>query len=144
MPDLKDKLFKLLSQRNLSALATVTEDGRPWVRYVVTVADENLNIRFSTVLGSRKVIHIKNNPKVHLTTGVTSIETAEHYVQVQGKALIKIDQDERSAFWHESLKTYFSGPDDPRYCVCVIKPYRIEYITVTGMEAGLDPEVWQA
>jgi hypothetical protein len=34
----------------------------------------------ATFLGSRKVAQIKKNPEVHLTTGVTTMESAESYV----------------------------------------------------------------
>lgn len=55
MSDLKEKIASLMSAPTLAAFATVTEDNRPWVRYVVVFADDDLNIFFATFVGSRKV-----------------------------------------------------------------------------------------
>ena len=140
MSDLKARIRGKMLQPTLSVLATITEDGKPWVRYVTPVMDDNLVIRLATFLPSRKVAHIRHNPEVHLATGVTSPETAESYLQVQGRASIKTDPDAKKAFWSDQFKRYFSGPDDPNYCVCEIVPYRIEYMSMTAMI----PEVWEA
>ena len=45
MSDLKERIDSILQQPQLAGLATITEDGKPWVRYVMTVADDNLEIR---------------------------------------------------------------------------------------------------
>ncbi|MEW6261726.1 MAG: pyridoxamine 5'-phosphate oxidase family protein [Thermodesulfobacteriota bacterium] len=139
MSELKQKILAKLKQPVLSALATITEDGQPWVRYVTPFADDNLTIWLSTFIRSRKVAQIRRNPEVHLTTGVTALETAEAYLQIQGRAEILTDDQTKKAVWFDYLQNIFSGPDDPNYCVCKITPYRIEY---KGM--GLKPpEVWQ-
>lgn len=74
-----------------------------------------------------------------MTTGVTSIETAESYLQIQGKAKTLTDEATRKAVWFEGLEGVFSGPDDPNYCVCKITPYRIEYHKMGPVPA----EVWE-
>ena len=33
MSDLKDKIYEVLQRPQLAGLATVTEEGKPWVRY---------------------------------------------------------------------------------------------------------------
>ena len=78
--ELKKKILAKLTGPNLCALATLTEDCKPWVRYVTPFADENLTLWMATFLGSRKVVQIKKNPEVHLTTGVATLETAESYL----------------------------------------------------------------
>ena len=138
MSDLKERIHAKMREPVLSALATLTGEGLPWVRYVTPVMDPDLNIWFTTALGSRKVSQIKSNPEVHLTTGVISLETAESYLQVQGRAEILTDAETKKRMWHEYLARIFSGPDDPDYCVVKIKPYRIE---LQGM--SMEPaEVW--
>jgi general stress protein 26 len=139
MSELKQKILAKIDRPTLSALATITEDGKPWVRYVTPMADENLNIWMATFAQSRKVGQIAKNPEVHLTVGVTSMETAESYLQVQGRAEILSDDATKKAVWNDHLKGIFSGPDDPNYCVCKITPYRIEY---QGM-GPVPPEVWE-
>jgi general stress protein 26 len=95
--DLEQKIMAKLSGPTLCALATMTEDGKPWVRYVVPFADENMTLWMATFVNSRKVGQIKKNPEVHLTTGVTALETAECYLQIQGKAEILADQATKTA-----------------------------------------------
>jgi general stress protein 26 len=67
------------------------------------------------------------------------METAESYLQIQGRAEILTDEETKKAVWNDHLKNIFSGPDDPNYCVCKITPYRIEY---QGM-GMVPPEVWE-
>lgn len=140
MSDVKEKVLAGMKKPGLASLATITEDGKPWVRYVTTAAGDDLTIRFATFLGSRKVAQIRNNPEVHLAAGVTDLESTDYYLQIQGLASINTDEDVKKSFWMDQFFTYFSGPDDPNYCVCEIKPYRIE---VQGM-AGSPPDVWTA
>jgi len=140
MSELKEKIQAKMKTPQLAALATITEDGKPWVRYVTPVMDGNMTIWMATFAGSRKVAHIKKNPEVHLTLGVTSMETAESYLQIQGRADILTDIATKEAVWSDHLKGIFSGPDDPNYNVVKVTPYRIEY---QGM-GMVPPEVWEA
>ena len=103
--------------------------------------DQDLFIWFATFRRSRKGQQIENEPEVHLTLGVTDAETAESYLQIQGKAVILTDAATKKANWHDHLGNIFSGPEDPHHCVGKITPYRIEYI---GMVPGKSPEVWKA
>ena len=140
MDELKEKILAVIKTPQLMSLATVTEDGKPWVRYVMGFGADDMSIRFVTSLRSRKVAQIKNNSEVHLTCGAASLEEAEQYLQICGQAEITTDEAERNLCWDDVLKAYFSGPDDPTYCVVIVKPYRIEYYTMTEMM----PEVWEA
>lgn len=128
MSDLKDRVLEVIAGPSIMALATLTEDGKPWVRYVVPVADRDLNLRFSTFLGSRKVAQITRDPNVHLTGGGGTLEGIRPWVQVVGVAEVSSDPELKSAMWNEMLSAYFSGPDDPDYCVVTVRPTRIEYL----------------
>jgi len=140
MAELADRIRQLVNGSQLAVFATVTPDGKPWARYVMANADEDLTIRFATHLSSRKVAQIRECPEVHLTCGVISPAEAEHFVQVQGRAEISTTDAERDAQWYDHLSKYFRGPRDPNYCVLIVKPYRIEYATMTAPQ----PEVWEA
>ena len=139
MNDIRQSVLDLLQQPHLSSFATLTEDGRPWVRYVVASMAQDLTLRFATGNHSRKVVQIQKNSEVHMTAGVTDPANARAYVQIEGKAKLVTDKGERDGFWHDGLKQYFSGPDDPDYGIVVIKPYRIEYYTM----GQLEPQVWE-
>ena len=110
------------------------------MRYVTPMADENLNIWCATFISSRKVGQIKENAEVHLTRGVTTMETAESFVQVQGCAEIFTDVETKKTAWNNHLAQVFSGPDDPNYAVCKITPYRLELQPL----GPVPPEVWEA
>jgi general stress protein 26 len=139
MSDLLQRIFTIMKQPILAGFATVTEDGKPWVRYVTAHAEEDLTIRFSTFANSRKVYQIKKNPEVHLTCGVSDLATAQRYLQIQGKAEFTTDKKEREACWNDHLKKYFKGPDDPHYGIVIVKPYRVELYSMEQPK----PDVWE-
>ena len=140
MSDLKQRIFKAAKDFQLINFATITEDGRPWVRYVVGKADKQLIFRFCSSIDTRKIRQIRKNPKVHISLGAKDLETANHWLQVEGRAEVSTDKKERASFWFDDLKNYFSGPDDPDYCIVIVRPSRIEFWTMESME----PEVWLA
>jgi general stress protein 26 len=137
---IKEKILAKMTGPTLCALATVAEDGKPWVRYVIVKADEHLTMWMATFAGFRKVAHIRKNPEVHLVTGAKDLETAESYLQIQARAEILTDAETKKAVWTDYLKNIFSGPDDPNYVVCKITPYRIEYSRMDRAPT----EVWEA
>jgi len=137
---LKEKILAKLTGPTLCALATLTEDGKPWVRYVIMMADEHLTIWGATFASFRKVGQIRKHPEVHLTTGVKDLETAQSYLQIQARAEVLTDSASKKALWSDYLKNIFSGPDDPNYVVLKITPYRIEYCKMDRSPA----EVWEA
>lgn len=140
MNDIKQRILPIIRPAHLASLATVTEDGKPWVRYVIPRASEDMTLRIATRVGSRKVAQIEKNPEVHLTCGVIHPRTAETFLQIQGQAQFVTDKAERKAFWDEHLANEFTGPDDPEYGVIIVKPYRIEFWKV----GARSPEVWEA
>lgn len=139
MSDLRQRIFETARELQLVNFATVKEDGKPWVRYVMAKADKELVFRFCTQKETRKIAQIRKNPNVHISLGVTDLETAEHWLQVEGIAEISTDRDERHSFWFDDLKNYFSGPDDPGYCIVIVRPSRIEL----GTMGVMTPEVWE-
>lgn len=139
MSDVKQKIWEVLGQPQLASLATLTEDGRPWSRYVMAIGDKDLVLRISTSLESRKVAQIRKSPEVHLHMGVASLESAECYLQIAGRAEVKTDERTRKAMWTDNLEAYFSGWDDPKFCVIEVTPRRIEHWTMASME----PDVWE-
>ena len=138
MTDLKQRILDILHKPQLAALATVTEQNNPWVRYVVTVGDGNFNLRCATFVESRKAKQIEKNPNVHLALGATGFQEMKPYLQIQAKARVTTEKDERHRFWNDMLTPIFAGPDDPKYSIIVIEPYRIEYCS----PGSYVPEVW--
>lgn len=136
--DLRERIYGILKGCPLATLATVTEDGRPWARFVMIVVERDLSIKFATAMNSRKVNHINHNPEVHVTCGAALTDSLAPYLQVEGKARITRDEGIRQQMWTEVLKRYFYGPGDPNYCVGIVEPYRIEHYGTS-----IHPEVWE-
>lgn len=139
LDDVKARIMELWSEPQLSALATVTTEGKPWVRYVLTMASPDLVFRFATYEGSRKTAQIVSDPEVHLVAGARTMESAERWAQVSGRAQISEAEEDRRLAWHDTLAPFFAGLHDPNWVAAVVRPYRIEY-----MEMGFGrPELWQ-
>ena len=140
MSDIRERIQEILCRPQLTGFATVTENGKPWSRYVMAAGTDDMRIRCATLANSRKVSQIEKNPEVHLNCGVMNPGELSPYLQIQGQADVTTDRDERHGFWNESLKMIFEGPDDPKYAVITVTPYRIE-LWSPGVYV---PEVWEA
>jgi general stress protein 26 len=132
MTDLKRRIFEFARNLQLINFATVAGDGHPRVRYVVGRADQDLTVRFSTHLNSQKVAQLREDPRVCLTLGADG-PRSPLWLQVDGHAEVRADEQERRAFWFDGLLEHFTGVDDPRYCIVVVRPTRI----------ALGPQVWE-
>lgn len=140
MSDVKPKALDMLQQLQMVSLATVTEDGKPWTRYVMCKGAEDMSLRIATFIGARKVKQIEKNPEVHITCGITDPTVMKPYLQIQARAELVTTAEEKAAGWFDHLAQIFKGPDDPNYGVLVMKPYRIELCT----PGSFKPEVWEA
>ena len=138
MPNLKDRILELTKNPFLACLATTTTDGKPWVRYVILEASDDLTFRCSSFVNARKVPQIASNPEVHLTCGIAVPKDMGPYLQIQGRAEFSTDREARHSFWSDRLSAVFKGPDDPNYGVVIVRAYRIEWCYV-----GLESEVWE-
>jgi general stress protein 26 len=139
MPDLRERILDVVREPRLAGFATLTMDGKPWVRYVRTEASDDLTFRFSSFAQARKVAQIDRYPDVHLTCGIDNLTERGPYLQIQGRAVFTTDRAARHAFWSDRLGTVFQGPDDPNYGVVIVQAQRIEFCRVGVPE----PEVWE-
>ncbi len=138
--DVRQNIIEMLRFPQLSNLATITLDGKPWTRYVMIKSDNEFHLRSAVCIHSRKIKQIEKNPEVHLTFGINDPQDlSKPYVQIQGKARITTDQKEKSDYWFDMLSAVFSGPEDPDYSILVVEPYRAEFIGPGSMT----PEVWE-
>ena len=140
MNNSNEKILQKMNEHTLASFATISDDGKPWTRYVVVKGDDQMNIWFATFKNSRKVHQIAKNPDVHLVLGVSDPQTAVSWLQVQGRAEVHEDVETKNLVWYDLLGSIFSGPEDPNYVVCKVRPSRIEYYTMNVPQ----PEIWQA
>jgi len=135
--ELRKRIIELINQAGYASFATITEDGKPWVRFVSPRASDDMTLRFSTFANSRKVKQIAKHSEVHLTLGVGEAGTMT-YLQIQGIARVTDDLAELTAYWRPDMAEYFQGPDDPQYRVVVIDPYRVE----VNLPGQVEPLIW--
>ncbi len=138
--DLRNTIIEMLRIPQLGNMATITLDGKPWTRYVMLKSGNDLTIRSAIALNSRKVEQVEKNPEVHLTFGINNplTDMSKPYVQIQGKARISTDAQDKLLYWFEMLEMVFDGPEDPNYAVMIIEPYYIEYMN----PGSIKPEIW--
>ena len=140
MSEIKQDIIELLKTPQLSSMATITLDGKPWTRYIMIQSDNDFNLRSAVCIKSRKIEQIKQNPEVHLTFGINDPQDlSKPYVQIQGIARITADQEEKNKYWFDMLSAVFSGPEDPDYSIMIIEPYYAEF----NKPGVLAPEVWE-
>lgn len=137
--ELKGKIFEVMKGRQLVSLATLTDDGKPWVRYVTTTGTEDLTLYVNTFAQSRKVAQIKANPNVHVILGARPDEMNHPYLNIVATGEVLVDDETKKKFWFDELKNYFSGTDDPNRVILKITPQVVEYMG-PGM---MQPDVYQ-
>jgi len=108
-------------------VATIRE-GKPWVRYMSTQADDDLTIYTTSFATARKIDQIKEDKNVHLAFGADPKNWMLPYIQVEGTAEVSMDLDIKKRCWHEILAQFFEGPEDPNFVAIIIKPVTIEYM----------------
>jgi general stress protein 26 len=140
MSDTKRKILETLQRGRgfLASLATITEDGAPWARYVTGTIDDELTIRIATSLHSKKVAHVRARPEVHLACGNIDPSVEAPYFQIEATAEISTDPEEKQAIWNDGLAFFFQTPENPDWCVLKARPHRITVHSMTSM----DTEVW--
>ena len=140
MNELEEKIWKILARPQTAALATISEGGAPWVRYVTIESDPGFVLRFCTSNGSRKARQLAHNPDVHLVCGNLQPPDDSAFLQIVGRARICADAPMKTRYWQEGWKRYFKGPDDPDYVMVFIHPTRIEY----NGPGSFVPLVWES
>ena len=139
MNDLEERIWEIIGRPQTAALATISESGAPWVRYVTIRADPDFSLNFCTSLPSRKAGEIAAHPEVHLTCGNLQPPDDSAYLQIAGRAEIRSDAATKAKYWQDGWRRYFQGPEDPDFVMVFIRPYRIEY----NGPSSFEPEIWE-
>ncbi|MCF6139251.1 pyridoxamine 5'-phosphate oxidase family protein [Pseudalkalibacillus berkeleyi] len=123
--DLKDKILNVLDKSKFGTLATV-KNNKPHSRYM-TYHHDDLTLYTPTDKDTHKTEEIEENPNVHILLGYNGDGLKDAFVEVEGTATIKSDQDLKDKLWSKNMEKWFDGPNDPNYIVLEIKPtlYRL-------------------
>jgi general stress protein 26 len=134
---LKNKIIAVLKRSVLASVATV-KDGKPRVRYMVVLQGSGLTLWTTTFVQSRKIQEIQNNNHIDLIIGGDEKNFQAPYLNVRATAEVFTDIQTKKQYWNEMLKSYYSGPEDPKLAIIVISPQVIEYMGGDSMT----PEVY--
>ncbi|MBM7554313.1 pyridoxamine 5'-phosphate oxidase family protein [Thalassobacillus pellis] len=121
--ELKDKIMKILESNQVGTLASV-KNNRPHSRFM-TFFNEGTTFYTPTSRETHKAEEIDANPYVHILIGYGGEGFGDAYLEVEGKAVIKEDQELKEKLWNEYMENWFEGPSDPEYIVLEIEPEQI-------------------
>ena len=136
---LRQQILVLGRPPQLVSLATLADDGAPRVRYVTGHLNDQLELRFGTSLRTPKIAQLRRDSRVSITLHGLSPRVAT-WLEIEGRAAISVSAEERRSFWLDGLRGFFTGPDDPDYCVVIVRPARIALMSTDGSPSG----VWVA
>ncbi|WP_226585333.1 pyridoxamine 5'-phosphate oxidase family protein [Halobacillus litoralis] len=122
--ELKKQIYKVMDQHKVGTLATV-KDNKPHTRYMTFSNDEEFTFYTPTNRETHKAEEIESNPHVHVLLGYEGEGYGDTYLEVQGQAKIRDDQEIKDWLWNDHMDRWFKGKDDPEYIVLEIMPENI-------------------
>jgi len=94
-------------------LALMDENGYPTASTItISKADGIQWLTFLSGLGDNKATRITKYNR-----GCVCLSTSEYNITLVGTLEILTDLETKKAMWQEPIKEYFSGPEDPEFCV---------------------------
>lgn len=130
--ELKTEIEKLMETHFTGTLATVV-NKKPTTRYM-TFFHDGLTLYTPTSIDTHKAEEIEENPHVHVLLGYTGEGFNDTYIEFEGQAVMRQDQDTIQKFWNEELERYFEGPNDPKLVFLELKPEQIRLMNKLGEE----------
>ncbi|WP_210366238.1 pyridoxamine 5'-phosphate oxidase family protein [Bacillus sp. REN3] len=134
--ELKEKILKVLGESKVGSLATV-EGNKPHSRYM-TFFNEDLTLYTPTSKETYKAEEIEKNPYVHILLGYEGEGFGDSYIEVQGKAAIREEQNLKEKFWNKKMQKWIESPEDPDYIILEIQPETIRLMNNHGQPETLN------
>lgn len=135
MTDLKEKILQVIGGVHVAAVATVA-DGKPAVRFMALMGQNDLSLIGATGRDSRKVPEIKKNADVALSTWSCK-EFNDPYVVMKAKGSVHEDVATKKKYWNPMWEEYFRTPENKEFVVLKFVPEKIEYYH------GMEMETWE-
>ncbi|REJ06445.1 pyridoxamine 5'-phosphate oxidase family protein [Halobacillus trueperi] len=125
--ELKKKIHEVMDQHKVGTLATV-KNNKPHSRYMTFWNDDEFTFYTPTNRETHKADEIEANPHVHILLGYEGEGYGDSYLEVEGQAKIREDQEIKDKLWNDHMDRWFDGKDDPEYVVLEIMPENIRYM----------------
>ncbi|MBA2176724.1 pyridoxamine 5'-phosphate oxidase family protein [Halobacillus locisalis] len=122
--ELKAKIHEVMENHKVGTLATV-KDGKPHTRYMTFSNNDAFTFFTPTNRETHKAEEIEENPNVHILLGYEGEGYGDGYLEIEGQAKIRDDQDIKDWLWNDRMKRWFDSKDDPEYIVLEIMPEAI-------------------
>jgi len=118
-----------MKENCLHAYLATTHDDQPFVRPVSPIVEDEKTIWVTTFSTSRKVNHIRNNPKICLA--FVEQPQGDKAAFVFGEAHVVSDIETKKKVWELArfdLSQHFpDGPQSKEFCLLKILPKKIEW-----------------
>ncbi|GAF21363.1 general stress protein [Bacillus sp. JCM 19047] len=119
----KQQMLAVMEDHKIGSLSTVKEN-RPHSRYM-TFYHKDFTLYTPTDIDTYKAKEVEENPHVHVLLGYTGEGYDDAFIEFQGTATIRDDQETKNEFWHDTLTHYFDSATDPSYILLELKPKTI-------------------
>jgi general stress protein 26 len=138
-PELIAAAREIMAGQTYCALITQDEEGRPQIRTMNPFPpEEDMTVWIATSILTRKVRHIRRDPRVTLYYGNHSKATG--YVAITGRAALVDDRAEmikrKRAYWDSSF------PGFKNLVLIKVIPERIDVLNYSRGALG-DPQTWR-
>ena len=118
-----------MKENSLHAYLATTHIDQPFVRPVSPIVEDDLTIWVTTFLSSRKVSHVRHNPRICLA--FVEQPQGDKAAFVFGEARTVSDMENKKKVWRLArfdLSQHFpDGPESKEFGLLKITPKRIEW-----------------
>jgi general stress protein 26 len=125
----KMRIVKIMRDNCLHAYLATSDGDQPYVRPVSPIVEDNMNIWVTTFNTSKKVKHIRDNPKICLA--FVEQPSGNKAAFVYGNAHIVPDTEKKKRVWNLApfnLSEHFpQGPENKEFTLLKITPDTIEW-----------------
>jgi len=130
---------EIMGTTRYCSLITLDETGRAQVRTMDPFApDDEMVVWFGTNRKSRKVEHIRNDPRVALHYMAPS---GAAYVSISGRARIVDDPSEILRLWKDEWESFYPNKEAD-YVLIAVKPEKLEIVDYSRGIIG-DSVTWK-
>jgi general stress protein 26 len=124
----RQRILAIMKENCLHAYLVTTNDNQPFVRPVSPILEDDMTIWVTTFSTSRKISHIRKNPKICLAFVEQPQEDKATFVFCEVHIVHDIEKKKRCGKWNASI--FHDTPDGPgsgEFCFLKILPKRVEW-----------------
>ena len=98
--------------QNFCTLALINTDGYPYTTTISIKKADGIRWLILTTGKSAKTDMIERCNKASIC-----VNAAEHHISLTGTIELLTDPEAKQEMWNDNMKEYYSGWEDPNYCV---------------------------